>query len=252
MRHNLKDLIGYTLSATDGEIGKVEEIYFDDHSWTVRYLVVNTGGWLSGRKVLLTPATVRDIDTVNHSCQVNLSRDQVEGSPDINTDKPVSRQHEIELYEHYGWPFNNLAGPNFYGGIGMTGMTETRVPFTESIAERNRDEDTEDPHLRSSKEVRGYTIHASDGEFGTVSDFMINSDWSIRYLVIEAGNWFTGKKLLMSPRWITRVSWEDSAVYVDIPIEMIKSSPEYDDAAGPVNEIYEQNLYHHYGKDQNL
>lgn len=249
MRHNLRELIGYTITATDGEIGKVEEIYFDDSSWTVRYLVVDTGGWLSGRKVLLTPAAVGDVDASNRTYLVNLTREQVESSPDINTEKPVSRQHEIDLYEHYGWPFNNLAGPNFYGGIGMTGMTETRVPFTESIAERNRDEDTEDPHLRSSAEVKGYDIHAKDGEFGKVEDFILDSDWRIRYLVIDSGGWFSGKKLLMSPRWITDVSWEDSKVYVDIPVEMIKSSPEYDESAGPVHPMYEQGLHQHYGKD---
>src|SRR5690606_7315185 len=144
------------------------------------------------------------------------------------TAKPVSRQNEIRLYEHYGWPFNSIEGLTFYGGIGMAGMIDTRTPFEENIAGRELEGDQEDTHLRGTAEVRRFVIHAIDGEFGKVDDFLADDNWRIRFMVIDTGNWFSGKRVLMAPRWINKISWTDSMVYVDIPKESIRNSPEYD------------------------
>ncbi|SFF43868.1 PRC-barrel domain-containing protein [Pedobacter antarcticus] len=248
MLYNVKSLVGFHIGATDGEIGKVEDFYFDDETWTIRYLVVKTGGWLSGRKVLISPSAVNQPDWENEIFPVNLTQEQIKNSPDIDTDKPVSRQQEIELYSHYAWPYYGIGGVGFYGGMGMTGMTETRTPLEESIAASNPDQQTGDPHLRSTSEVKGYQIHATDGEIGEVEDFVMDDNsWTLRFMVVDTGNWFPGKKVLISPRWLTDIQWSNSAVYLDLPVDAVKNSPEYD-LFKPIPEVYETDLYTYYGK----
>ena len=236
------------MGATDGEIGKVEEFYFDDETWTVRYLIVKTGGWLSGRKVLISPTALNEPDWKNETFPVNLTKEQIKNSPDIDTEKTVSRQQEIELYGHYAWPYYGSAGAGFYGGMGMSGMVDSRIPFEESISAQNTKKESGDLHLRSTHEVKGYQIHAIDGEIGEVEDFIIDGKtWHLRFLVVDTGKWFPGKKVLISPKWISEVKWEDSSVHVDMPVGAVKNSPEYDPSA-PMQETYETNLYNYYGK----
>lgn len=253
MQRNVKSLIGFTMGATDGEIGKVDEFYFDDKSWTIRYLIVKTGGWLLERKVLISPAALREPDWKNETFPVNLTKEQIKNSPDIDTEKPVSRQQELALYNYYEWPYGDPVGAGFYGGMGMLGMVETRVPFEEQIAAQKNEGHTGDPHLRSTSEVIGYKIHATDGEIGDVEDFIVDDTWKIRYLIVDTGNWFPGKKVLISPEWIQDVNWPRSSVYVDVPVAAVKNSPEYD-PSNPVQEAYETDLHQHYGKsvDNNL
>jgi sporulation protein YlmC with PRC-barrel domain len=248
MQHNIKRLIGFSIGATEGEIGKVEELYFDDTSWTIRYLVVKTGGWLSGRNVLIAPAALLHPDWDNKVFPVNLTKEQVENSPDIDTDKPVSRQQEIELYSYYTWPYTGNGGVGFYGGVDMMGMTDTPMPLDPNLFKSDDSEPTGDPHLRSTKEVKGYKIHGTDGEIGDVEDYIIDDEsWKIRYLIVDTGNWLPGKKVLLSPKWIKEVSWTDSSVNVDIPIGTIESSPKYDPDQ-PLKDNYELNLHAHYGR----
>lgn len=248
MQHNVKSLSGFTIGATDGEIGKVKELYFDDQTWTVRYLVVKTGGWLSGRKVLLSPLALQQVDWKNKVFSVNLNKQQVQESPDIDTEKTVSRQHEIELYDHYAWPYYGAVGAGFYGGMGMSGMVDSRIPFEEVIAEQHMDKEKADPHLRSTEEIRGYHIHATDGKIGEVEDFIMNTEtWRIDYLIVDTGNWFAGKKVILSPQWIKQVKWEDRSVDVDFPVDTVKHSPEYNPEV-PLQEAYKEKLHYYYGK----
>jgi len=237
------------MGATNGEIGKVDEFYFDDQSWTIRYLVVKTGGWLSGRKVLISPAAFLKPDWENETFPVNLTQEQIENSPDIDTEKPVSRQHELDLYNHYSWPYGIRSGEGFYGGMGMMGMTESRIPIEDSVAAYQHLQKQEgDPHLRSTGEVKGYSLHATDGDIGDVEDFIVDDDtWTIRFLVVDTGDWFPGKKVLVSPKWIKDIKWQNSSVYVDLTVDAIKNSPEYDPSQ-PLNESYETDLYKYYGK----
>jgi len=242
MQRNVKNLIGFALGATDGEIGKVNEFYFDDETWTIRYLIVKTGNWLSGRKVLISPIALKEPDWENELLPLNLTKVQIENSPDIDTEKPVARQKELALYNHYSWPYDAQPGAGFYGGIGMAGMIDSRIPFEDAIAAQNIDNYAGDPHLRSTSEVIGYSLHATDGEIGEVEDFIIDdTTWRIRFLVVDTGNWFPGKKVLISPKW------ETSLVEVDIPIDRVKNSPEYDPTK-PLQETYESTLYQHYGR----
>jgi uncharacterized protein YrrD len=249
MKRNVKSLAGFSMGATDGEFGKLEEFYFDDETWTIRYLIVKTGGWLFGRKVLISPAALKTPDWKNKVFPVNLTKKQIEHSPDIDTERTVSRQQEIDLYSHYGWPYMGSAGAGFYGGMGMSGMMESRVPFEESILATTAGDKHVNPHLRSTREVTGYRIHATNGEIGDVEDFIVDDQtWRIHFLVVDTGHWFPGKKVLVSPKWITHVKWEEDAVYVDITVNAVKSSPEYDPSV-PLPETNENEFYRHYDNE---
>ena len=240
----IKDLKGYAIVATDGEIGKVDDFYFDDKSWTIRYLVADTGNWLFGRKVLISPIALGKGDFSSGRFNVALTKKQVEDSPSIDTDKPVSRQHEAYYHDYYSYPYYwtgpYLWGPAYY--------PEHPVAARERIEERRAErEEAGDLHLRSANAVTGYHIEATDGAIGHVEDFIIdNETWEIRYMVVDTRNWLPGKKVLIAPRWIDRVSWEDSKVYVGITRESIKKAPEFNPDA--LNREYEGKLYDHYNR----
>lgn len=245
MVRNVNGLVGFNMGATDGEIGKVEEFYFDDQTWTIRYLIVKTGGWLSQRKVLISPAALNTPDWENESFPVKLTMEQVKHSPDIDTQMPVSRQQEMVLYNYYEWPYGDPVGAGFYGGMGMLGMVESRVPLEEYISAEQAEKKSGNLHLRSTDEVKGYHIHATDGKIGNAVDFMIDEHWKIRFLVVDTGNWLKSRKVLISPAWIKAVSWSNAAVNVNLSMQAVKNSPAFDPDL-PMNETYESELYRHY------
>jgi hypothetical protein len=241
MLNTAKTVKGYGLNSLDGEIGTVKEFYFDDQYWAVRYLVAETGRWLPGRQVLISPHALGVIDGEKHDIAVKLTKKQIELSPDLSVDKPVSRQFEDDYYGYYGWPTywsgNYMWGP--YPGLVRDSDRERGLP---------RPQEMGNPHLRSTHEVTGYHISASDGEIGHVSDFIIDDEtWAIRYLIVDTLNWWPGKKILLAPQWIERVSWGESKVVVDLTREMIKRSPEYDESAA-LTRPYESKLHEHYGR----
>jgi len=239
MLRSIKEIKGYKISATDGNIGRVHDFFFDDEIWAVRYFVVDLGTWIPGRKVLIIPSVFGEAEWKTLSIPVKLTKDQIRQSPDMSTDIPVSRQEEIKLHEHYTWvPYWTAPPP----GV---------APPVELLQDEKADEKElqhSDPHLRSVHEVSGYHIQASDGGIGHVEEFIVDdTDWFIRYLVIDTRNWLPGRKVLVSPGWIDSISWRESKVFVNLPKEMIKKSPEYDPSA-PVNREYEERLYDFYGR----
>jgi hypothetical protein len=238
-------LFGYTIQAKTEEVGKVHDFYFDDKTWIIRYMVVNTGKWLPGRKVLLIPSVLGQPDWESHVFPVELSKEQIINSPDIDLDKPVSRQQELALHEHFRWvPYWVPPGP---AGAGII------PPYSLEKQEQKNKEETDthvdwDTHLRSANEVIGYHIQASDGEIGHVEDFILEDVLEvIRYMIIDTRNWLPGKKVLISPWWIDKVSWGDTNVYVDLTRDLIKDSPEFDPSQS-VNRNYEERLYDFYGR----
>ena len=248
MKRRIKSLTGFTIGGTDGEIGKVKEFYFDDTTWTIRYLIVETGSWLFGRKVLISPEALHTPDWEGKVFPINLTKEQIKNSPDIDTEKPVSRQQEIELNSHYPWT-DYWGGGIWAGGMGTTGMmTSSSIPFETAIHENAGGDEAANPHLRSTHKVTGYHIKATDGEIGDVEDFIVDdSTWKIDFLLVDTGNWFPGKKVLISPKWIKEVSWENSTVNVNASEEQVKNSPEYQPSQ-QLSESYESNLQNYYGK----
>lgn len=237
-----KTLKGYKLQSLNGEIGSVKEFYFDDHHWTIRYLVANSGNWLTSRQVLISPYALSAVDKENQSIVINLTKKQIEESPSLNNDKPVSRQFEEEYYEYYGWPM-------YWGGPYMWGAYPDIVLDKEKCIECIKDEKPFDPHLRSTTEVTKNTIQATDGEIGHVDDFILDDKvWAIRYLIVDTTNWWGGKKVLISPRWIERVSWSESTVFINLSRETIKHSPEYT-GESTLTRDYESLLHRHYDRE---
>jgi uncharacterized protein YrrD len=239
MLRSLKALKGYKIRATDGEIGKVHDFFFDDEFWIVRYVVVDTGHWLPGRKVLLTPGVLCDSDWQQHSFSVALTQEQVRTSPEVDTYMPVSRQREIQLHQHYGWPYYWTPTGAFAGAL----------PLPAELPEPAPKAPAGDPHLRSVREMIGYHVEASDGGIGGVDDFIAaDANWVIRYLVVATRKWLPGKKVLIAPQWLVGpISWSTQTVKIIMTGENIKHSPEYDPAA-PVNREYEGRLYDFYGR----
>jgi stress response protein YsnF len=242
-----KNLKGLVIRATDGELGAVEQLYFDDETWGIRYLTVKTGSWLNGREVLISPMSVLSADWQARRLDVSLTKKQVENSPDIDTRKPISRQHEAEYSGYYGYPYY-WGGPYLWGpGVYPVGMMARPSINGAAAADRIRKEST-DSHLRSTEAVIGYHIESKDGEIGHVDNFIIDDEaWAIRYIDVATKNWWPGKKVLFSPAWVERVSWTDSRVYVGLTREAIKNCPEYMDSMLITRE-YENRIYFHYGR----
>lgn len=251
---SMKDLKGYTIGATDGDIGEVTDFYFDDDAWVIRYFIVDTGRWLSQRKVLVSPIAIERVDGAARRLSVALTREQVKNSPDIDTDKPVSRQHEIQYFGYYGYPYywgrSGMWNAGIYsGGFGLPGgeSADIQARAESERAERAIHED-DDLHLRSCEAIISYHVKATDGGVGHVDSLLINEKtWAIQYLVINTSNWWLGHKVLIAPEWIDGVHWHDKTVTVDLDSESIKTSPTYE-SSQELNRDREENLYSHYGR----
>ena len=249
MLWNASVINGYAIAASDGHLGTVSDFLFDDASWMVRWLVVDTGTWLSGRKVLLPPVALGHPDASGRQFSVRLTRQQVKDSPDIDSDRPVSRQMETHVYDYYGWsPYWDTG--LYMGGYGYMGGVMSDAPLLES---KRREEnfrlaqrDDGDPHLRSVEAVTGYHIHASDGEIGHVEDFLLDdTDWSIHYLVVDTKNWWPGKKVLISPRSAGEIDWHSRLVNLKVDRQKVKDSPTYDPSM-VVDRNYEKQFHGYY------
>ena len=239
MLSQVKTLCGYSLHSLDGEIGRVKEFYFDDRHWTIRYLVAETGNWLSGRKILISPYALTGINRGGKQISVNLTTKQIENSPSLETHKPVSLQFEEAYNGYYGWPAY-WSGPYVWGNLPYIERDQAKWKHA------NRAAQSWDRNLRSSHEVTGYSLQALDGEIGHIEDFVVDDDnWAFRYLIVGTRNWWPGKKVLVSPQWIERVSWEESKAFINLSRETIQKSPEYSVEALLTRE-YEMGLHSHY------
>lgn len=226
MLRSIKQLYGVKLGASDGEIGHVKDFYFDDRNWAVRYVVADTGSWLSGRKVLISPHAFGSLHQVGKLLLVNLTRKQIEDSPSIESHKPVSRQYEEEYYRYYGWP-------RYWQGDGLWGMSgfpilelPTEPLLSETASAVGSQPERADAHLRSTQAVNGYDIEASDGTIGHICDFMMDAQsWAIRQLVIKVGHRLSGKEVQMPTSQVDRISYEKSAVFVKLTSEGVERSP---------------------------
>jgi sporulation protein YlmC with PRC-barrel domain len=226
MLQSIKQLYGEQLGASDGEIGHVKDFYFDDRNWVTRYLVADTGNWLTGRQVLISPHAIGSLYQDGKVLLVNLTRKQIENSPAIESHKPVSRQYEEEYYRYFGWP-------SYWQGNGLWGMSDFPIltvppktlPHEEAVAGNGKHPHNDD-HLRSTQAVKGYNIEATDGIIGHVSDFMMdNESWVIRSLVVKTGHRFSGNEVQIPVNKVDRISYEKSTVFVNLTKEAVEQSP---------------------------
>jgi len=266
MLRSMTDLEDCVIRATDGTIGQVKDLYFDDNAWVIRYLVVETGTWLSSRKVLISPIAAGHPNWTEKVLPVSITKEQVKNSPAIDTDKPVSRQHEMAYMGYYDYPYY-WGGIGLWGGVGNPGllmsgysgfgtmaktgtMTSAVRPEGEEAharAEAARHQD-DDPHLRSCNAVTSYHIHATDGDIGHVRGLLVDEEsWAIRYMIVDTSNWWLGHQVLIAPPWIQALSWLDGKLSVNLTRQAVKDAPPYDPAA-QLDRTRESSIYKHYGR----
>lgn len=252
MFRSLSELFGYTLQAKDGEIGQVHDFYFDDEeAWVARYLVINTGRWIFGRKVLISPAALGQPNWAGESLPVDLTREQIKESPDMNTALPISRQQQIALHEHYRWPpYWNLATPFSTSTVsGTAAMLKIETPkdnekkkFVERMMQQNAT-------LRSAQEVFGYAVRGDDGDLGQIDDIILDDKtWKFVYVVLDTSTWLSkGKKTLIAIPWIKWISYNDQEIQLELSQQIIADSPPYNPET-PINHSYEEVLYDYHGR----
>jgi hypothetical protein len=246
-------LKGYALAASDGRIGTVKTFLFDDTTWQIRWLVIDTGTWLSTRRVLVHPAALGTPDHERQFLPVRLSKAQIEASPDLAQDRPVTMQMETDVYSHYDW--DPHWGPSFYGpagvGTGPGGSFSAAGgdPEDPAVLEAQRLQlgaDDGDPHLRDMTALRGYHIHASDGSIGHVENFLIDdADWGIRYLIVDTRNWWPGARVLIAPYAVKSIEWTDRQVRLNVTQHQVRTSPAWD-PVDIVERDYQRTLHSHY------
>ena len=222
---NTEELYGSKLAALDGDIGHVKDFYFDDNIWVIRYAIADTGSWLPGRLVLLSPHAFGALDQHEKILHINLHKTQIQDSPSIESHKPVSRQYEAEYYRYYGWPA-------YWAGDAMWGMGGYPVlvpPMKDEIEAQRVYYHRDDKHLQSAREVTGYPIEAADGTIGHVKGFMVDEQsWAIRELVIETGHWYSGKEIRIATSKVNWISYKESKVHVNLTKADIQKTAEHE------------------------
>jgi hypothetical protein len=260
MLRSMKDLQDYVIRATDGIIGHVRDFYFDDEAWVVRYLVVDTGTWLSNRKVLISPIAIGHPNWMERELPVSITKKQVKNSPDIDTQKPVSRQHEMRYLGYYGYPYYwggaGLWGAGLYPNMMMPGYAgfvpapnaeqpEAENAYARADATRHQNDD---PHLRDCKAVMKYHIEATDGDIGHIQGLLVEEEtWAIRYIIVNTSNWWLGHEVLIAPQWIQDVNWYDATISVNLTRQALKDAPPYDSAIS-LDREQEALIHEHYAR----
>lgn len=243
----MQPVIGSRLAADDGSLGSVKDFLFDEDHWTVRHLVADTGHWLPGRKVLVSPVSVKEVDWVSRKVFLSLTADDVKKAPELDKDAPVSRAYERRWYDAYGYPYY-WGSVDVWGGGGIYPADLVAAEQPSVASQEHKDPEDEDRILRSASEVSGYHIQAADGEIGHVDDYIFDDEtWTIRYLVVDTRNWLPGRKVLLAPGWLDAIHWAESDVTTSLSREAVQNAPEFDPSV-PVNREYEQRLYDYYGR----
>jgi uncharacterized protein YrrD len=223
--HLARKICGATIRAVDGDVGTLEDFYFEEDRWTVRYLLVDTGTWMSGKKVLLSPMSVDGAWNVT-SIRVSLNKDQVWQSPEFDSTGPLSGDHERQVLGHYGYPY-------YSGASGAWGTFDN--PGALLLAPTLRPElvkpagtDSESRNLRSTNQSTGYHVHATDGEIGHVDDFLIGQDsWQVRYLLVDTSNWIGGRSVIVSTDELQSVDRQHGMLCMGITRDAIEHGPSF-------------------------
>lgn len=259
MLRSMHDLEDYAIRATDGAIGQVKDFYFDDEAWVIRYLIVETGTWLASRKVLISPIAIGLPNWTDRVLPVSITKAQVQNSPGIDTDIPISRQLELQYLGYFGYPYywggSGLWGGGAYPGMMMPGyagfisipaadLTEAEQAYAQAEAVLHQDDD---PHLRSCKSVINYHIQATDGDIGHVAGLLVDEEtWAVRYMIVDTSNWWLDHQVLIAPQWIRDVNWFDATVAVNLTRQLVQDAPLYNSSV-QLDRKQEANIYKHYG-----
>ena len=241
MLWNSSALTGYAIQAIDGNIGSVSDVLFEDVKFCMRWLVVDTGNWLPGRKVLLPVSALGHPDRELRLFPVKLTMQQVRDSPDIDTDMPVSRQHEADIFDYYGWD------PYWGGGLYPVAAMANSARALDSPTAPGTTKVPHDQHLRSIAAITGYHIHATDGNIGHAADFLLDEEgWSLRYMCVDTGNWWPGQQVLIAPGSIRAIDWGAQLIHLDVDCSTLRGRPPYNPAM-TVDGAYDDRFRSYYG-----
>lgn len=224
---SLNELSGSTIKALDGEIGQVQDIYFDDRSWIIRFLVVNTHPWLPlSQKVLISPIGLFEFSDDNFILKVSITKEDVKNCPKVEEHQTVSREFEKAYSDYFGYGYY-WTGEDAWGEY--ANPTELFNLQIQPIDKVDDDKIEKNNHLRSANEIEHYGIHALDGKQGHIKDFIWDTyNWSLRYLVIDTRDWLPGgKKVLISPDQLDTLNWGQQIVTCHLNLAQIKACPEY-------------------------
>ena len=232
MLHLARKIRGAAIRATDGEIGSVEDFFFEEDRWTVRYILVDTGRWFSGKRVLLSPMSVQPRWN-RGELRVTLTKEEVWNSPQAET-HALSRATEAEVLKYYGYPA-------YWGAPGIWGAFETPAALMAAPVSPPPTAgpvvDLEAQHLRGAIASTGYHLHAADGEIGHVDDFLIGEEsWRIRYLLVDTSNWIGGKSVIVLTELVKRIDRTHGTLHVEATRDEIRSSRPFESieaAVGP-------------------
>ena len=246
MIYSLKELQNWAVQAIDGTVGRVEDFYFDDEDWIVRYLSVDSQDWLDRRRLLFSTRALSELYARGRAILVQADRETIRNSQRFEQKQPLGREQEIELHEYYRWPFYWTPGDS--GGLGPGSIAAyPLVELAEEMMEKGGEPPLEHHTLHSFRQFSGFAIQARDGSIGKIDDLLVeDEDWNIYYLIVDTGSWLPGRKVLVSPSWIQKVNWAASQVDIDLNQETIRNSPEYDPSV-PLDEDYDARLKSYYG-----
>jgi sporulation protein YlmC with PRC-barrel domain len=224
MLRGLDHILGYAVFTTDGALGSLQDLYYDDRSFTVRYLIVADVDE-EGSARLVSPIAVERMTDEPQRIYLSLDRERLLGAPDIGRERPVSLQAEMDYHDHFGWPYYWQGA---YAGFYPLGPQP--IPASPAPVPPPASEGTEaSHHLRSANETKGYHVQALDGEIGHIEDFVVDEhSWHIVTVVIDTRNWWSGKKVAMPAEEFTHVDWEAQLVSVAETREQVQQTREFD------------------------
>ncbi|MBB1309474.1 PRC-barrel domain-containing protein [Pseudoalteromonas sp. SR41-8] len=253
MLHSADDLKACKIQSVDGDLGKINDLYFDDEGWAIRYLVVTTHNWFFKREVLVSPIALDTPDWPNKMMPVNLSQKQVDHSPDISAHKPVSRQQEIKYFSYYSYPIywggTSIWGNGLYPVAGMLENDTTNQQPNTSEAKQDKTSQNNDPHLRSWQKVKGSVVNGSDGEIGHIQGLLIDEHtFAIRYVIVRANDWWIGHDILVAPHWFNDLKWAESSVKVNHTRAEIQGAPAYEPLV-KMDRDWEIAMHDHYARE---
>jgi len=257
MLRSVKDLEGYAIYATDGDVGFAKDFHFDDEAWVIRYLVVETSDWMASRRVLISAAALGRPNDVEQEIPVAITRQQVENSPDLDTQGPLTRQQEMFLLTHYGylpyWQDTSLHGDDTHPEVAMPEFSSTPSVIAPRLDEPPSLEEllpraNEGPHVRAFNDVIGTHVETGDGGIGTLRGLLVDeSTWAVRYLVVDGGDGRPDRDVVIAPQWIDRAEWPDRLVASGLTRDAVRAAPPFDPATD-LDRHAEEALWTHYGR----
>lgn len=223
MSWKVTDLQGDEVLARDGAIGKLDDVYFDDERWAVRYMVVDTGGWIAGRRMLVSPEAIEAGISDPGKLRIAATREQLRDAPGAEADPPVAEQQRLAQAKSLGPPYY-WSNPVLWGAGAMPGNVAAAAG-TVAAPRIEQDAPGGDPHLRSSNEVIGYDVQALDGALGSVEDFVIDEHtWKVSDVVIDTTKWWPGGKVRLGAEQVERIDWAARKVHVRLSRDELKAA----------------------------